>query len=92
MLPPAVHAGPEDGNATITTGGLVTGITPGVDTISYTISGACGLASVTKTITVNLLPTVGAISGPSTVCAGASILLTNTTPGGMEQEPTAPHR
>lgn len=72
-----------NGNATITTGGLVTGILPGIDTISYTISGACGLAAVTKVITVNLLPTVGAISGPSSVCVSASITLTNTISGGV---------
>ena len=70
-------------HATITTGGLVTGITPGIDTISYTISGVCGLTSATKIITVNLLPTVGAISGPATVCAGASIILTNPVAGGI---------
>jgi uncharacterized protein YjdB len=70
-------------NATITTGGVVTGITPGLDTISYTVMGACGLATATKVIAINTLPVAGTILGPSSVCVGASITLTDASPGGL---------
>ena len=70
-------------HATITTAGVVTGITPGVDTISYTIVGACGIASTTKVITVNLLPSISPISGPASICAGVATLLTDATLGGV---------
>jgi trimeric autotransporter adhesin len=70
-------------HATITTGGVVTGITPGVDTISYTLVGACGLASTTKIITVNLLPSISPISAPASVCVGAAALFTDASLGGV---------
>ncbi len=38
--------------------------------------------SATATITVNPLPNAGSISGPSLVCMGAAITLTNTATGG----------
>ncbi len=58
------------------TTGIVGGIATGVVTISYTI-GAC---TATKSITVNASPAT--ISGPSSVCVGSSITLTNSTSGG----------
>jgi hypothetical protein len=62
--------------------GLVTGESPGLDTISYTVVNSCGAASVSKVITVNPLPFVGTIKGPSELCAGATITLTDSIPGG----------
>ncbi len=35
------------------------------------------------TVTVHALPTVNSITGPSMVCAGSSVSLTSTTPGGV---------
>ncbi len=70
-------------NATVTGSGVVTGILPGVDTISYTVTGVCGVGSATYVITVNVLPVAGSISGPSNVCVGAVITLTDGTPGGV---------
>lgn len=61
-----------------TTTGVVTGITPGTAIITYTIGTGC---SVTKVITVSSGP--GPISGPSSVCTGATITLTDPTPGGV---------
>jgi uncharacterized protein YjdB len=69
-------------HATITTSGVVTGITPGTDTISYTISSSCGISATTKIITINAASTAGVISGPTSVCAGAVITLTNSISGG----------
>ena len=63
--------------ASVSSGGVVTGVAAGVATISYT-SGTC---SATRTVTVTT--GAGAISGPSTVCAGSSITLTDATSGGV---------
>lgn len=65
-------------NATIgTLTGVVTGITTGASVITFTAnSTGC---SRTTTVTINPLPS--AISGPTGVCAGASIVLTNSGGG-----------
>jgi len=70
-------------NKAIIVGGLVTGVTAGIDTISYSITNTCGTAVVTKAITINALPTASAISGPSSVCTGTGITLTDPTPSGI---------
>ncbi len=61
MLSDTVTAGIwSSGNATIATvssTGLVTGVSMGVDTISYTVTNLCGHSSAIKTITVT--PTLG---------------------------------
>ncbi len=58
--------------------GAVAGIVAGTSTISYTISATgCAVAAV---LTVNALP--AAITGPATVCAGASVTLASATTGG----------
>ncbi len=56
--------------------GIVTGISAGVVSITYTTSGG----SAYYTVTVNPLPAV--ITGPSTVCVGGTIALADITPGG----------
>ncbi len=63
-------------------GGTVSGITAGIDTIGYSVSAACGTSSATHIITINPLPSAGSISGDTTVCATSSITLTDTTAGG----------
>jgi len=63
--------------ATVTTStGVVTGISAGTCTITYTV----GTSYVTHSFTVSAVPS--AISGPTTVSAGSSITLTDATPGG----------
>ena len=73
-------------NATVASSGasaaIVTGISSGIDTILYTATNICGSASATKSVTVNPLPSPGTISGPTTVCAGATITLIPTITGG----------
>ena len=59
------------------TTGIVTGVSVGSVVITYSTGGAC---YVTATLNVTPMPTV--ISGPSSVCTGATITLTNGTPGG----------
>jgi len=62
--------------ATITAGGTLAGAATGASTVSYTISGCAATASVTIFNT----PTV--ISGLSSLCAGTTIPLSNSVPGG----------
>ena len=57
--------------------GLVSGITVGTTTITYSLGGAC----VSNT-TVTVLPLPAAITGTATVCVGATTPLTDATPGG----------
>ena len=62
--------------------GVMTGVTPGLDTITYTTINGCGLGSTTKIITVLPSPSAGVITGPSTVCPGSAINLTDAVSGG----------
>ncbi|NDC41845.1 MAG: hypothetical protein EBZ77_09890, partial [Chitinophagia bacterium] len=71
--------------ATISTTGVVTGLATGTDTIKYAVTGTCGTTTVYKVITVTAacsVPVIGAISGATTVCPGASTTFTDTTVGG----------
>jgi len=64
--------------ATVTIGtGLVSGISPGTSTITYT--GPTGCYSL---ITVTVTPLPGPISGPTSICGGSTALLSDPTPGG----------
>ena len=71
------------GSASITTDGIVTGISAGSLMVKYTVaSGSCS-NFVTTLITVNPLPVVDAIAGSANACIGFTSLLTNTTAGGV---------
>lgn len=65
------------GVATVATDGVVTGVDDGTTDISYTLPNAC---YVLATVTVDPLPQ--AIAGPSRVCRGATIQLTDADGGG----------
>lgn len=64
------------GAATISSGGLITGVAAGVTTISYTYAGC----AATKNVTIN--PNPPAIGGSLNVCTAATTILTSTMPGG----------
>jgi len=65
-------------NATVgSTVSLLTGINAGTATITYTLPTAC---YTTQVVTVDNTP--AAIDGPAVVCAGATITLADSTPGG----------
>ncbi len=70
------------GVATVTSGGVVTGVTAGNDSIKYTVTNSCGSNFASKVITVTNSPTVAAITGPTSVCVGSNITLSETTTGG----------
>ena len=68
--------------ATVSNTGIVTGISAGTVTITYTLSGFCSIASLSITLTINDMPLVNTISGNNSLCAGTSTLLTDITTGG----------
>ena len=68
--------------ATVGTSGTVTGTGTGISAISYTITSGCGASTVLVIVTVNAAPVASGITGPSAVCIGSSITLTDASPGG----------
>ena len=63
-----------NGSATITTAGLLTGVSNGVDTISYTVtSGGCTNVTHKPILIGPLLSSY--FGGPTSVCAGSSIII-----------------
>ena len=57
--------------------GQLTGVNPGVTTITYSLGGSC---TVTKAITIN--PSPVAITGATSICTGATATLNDLTSGG----------
>jgi uncharacterized protein YjdB len=69
--------------ASVDGSGNVTGVTAGSATITYSVSNSCGPTNVTYAVTVNPLPNAGAITGPTFVCMGSGISLTDASGGGV---------
>ena len=65
-------------HATIDARGVVTGLSAGTATISYT-----SLAGCVVTATVTVIPPPDAITGTLSVCEGATTILSDTSPGGI---------
>jgi len=70
-------------NATVSSSGMVTGVTTGPVDIIYNVSTACGISTAINPITVDVYPDAGAITGYSNVCEGATITLTDPATGGI---------
>ena len=68
--------------ATITSGGIVTGVTVGTDTITYSVTNSCGTARAMQTISISPTPVAGLISGPDSACASYAYYCTDTVAGG----------
>ena len=68
--------------ATVSSTGVVHGISSGSVVISYSVTGSCGTVYATKTITVSNLPTVAAITGATALCAGSTTTMTDSVTGG----------
>jgi uncharacterized protein YjdB len=62
--------------ATVDTTGMMTGIASGMTTITYTLPTSC---FVTADVTVNPAPIIGAITGTTNECPGATTTLADTT-------------
>ncbi|MBX2906984.1 MAG: Ig-like domain-containing protein [Taibaiella sp.] len=69
--------------ATISAGGLVTGVAPGTATVSYLVSNICGTAVTSVVVTVNPYPSAGIISGPSSICEASTATFSSPVPGGV---------
>ncbi len=69
--------------ASVNSSGLVTGISAGSSEIRYTVTNGNSCTDyVFLTVTVNALPTIAAITGTPTVCAGSTTQLSDATAGG----------
>ncbi len=62
---------------------IVKGLSPGLDTIRYTVTNACGSVDALKIITVNPLPYPGTISGPAALCLGSNVSFIASVSGGL---------
>ncbi len=62
--------------------GVVTGVSAGNATITYTFTNSCGTSNATKLITVNPLPDAGVLSGASSVCIGSIATFNSSGLGG----------
>jgi len=61
--------------------GLVTGVSGGSTTVSYTFTNSCGTVFTTAVLTASITP--GVIAGFGNVCTGALLSLSNSSAGGV---------
>ena len=69
--------------ATIGVSGLLTGVSAGADTITYSLTNACGTSAATRIATIYPVPGTDTISGPPIACVGLPVTLTPAVPGGI---------
>jgi uncharacterized protein YjdB len=69
--------------ASINSAGIVTGVAGGVTTLSYSLPSSCGVTTVTQPFTIVTAPYVPPLAGPSSVCVGATITLTDSVAYGL---------
>jgi uncharacterized protein YjdB len=74
--------------ATISSNGLVTGISAGTSVITYSLTINGCTSEQTTSVTINATPIVSEITGNSSVCQGSTTLLSNATPGGTWKSDT----
>lgn len=68
---------------TISTSGVVTGLTAGTTIITYSVTNSCGTGTATVAVTVSSTLTVAPITGGDSVCVGTTITLSSATGGGV---------
>ena len=72
------------GIATVSTSGIVSGVTAGNDTVIYTVTNFCGSASTSIVVGFETFPSAGVIAGPDTACvSGSTITLSDAITGGL---------
>lgn len=72
-----------NGNATVSSTGMVSGVAAGLDTITNTYTNTCGTDVATMVVTIESPIAAGTISGPSVVCAGSLATFTSSVSGGV---------
>ncbi len=77
--PGGTFSGTPIGTIHVSSGGSVAGVGAGTGTVTYTLPTGC---YITETVTVITVPEVPPISGPDTICLGASIIESDLYPGG----------
>jgi len=70
-------------NASVSIAGIVTGVSPGRDTVFYIVSNPLCKDTATAGITVHAVPDSGNIIGPAVMCVGDIVALSNASPGGV---------
>ena len=70
-------------NAILLGPGIVSGVTPGIDSIFYVVTNMCGTNEARKIITINPSPVVPAITGPTSQCVGTNMTLADGLSGGI---------
>ncbi len=68
--------------ATISSTGSLSALSPGLTTVSYTLTSSCGVVAATRSVNVIPYTTAGSISGSSFVCAGATSTYTDSVLAG----------
>lgn len=70
--------------ATVNANGVITGVSVGSATITYTVlgTGGCANATATRTVNVDNVPTAAIITGPGNVCVGDLINLSSSSSSG----------
>jgi uncharacterized protein YjdB len=69
--------------ATVSNTGVVYGVYGGRSTIYYSITNGCGTVPVSVVVTVDSLPVLGNLSGVTSVCIGATTMLSDTASVGV---------
>lgn len=70
--------------ATVNAAGIITGVSGGTVTISYTVTNTSGcITIVSRDLTVNQTVAVPSIGGPNAVCTGITDVFTNAEAGGV---------
>ncbi|NDC42309.1 MAG: hypothetical protein EBZ77_12305, partial [Chitinophagia bacterium] len=70
------------GTATVSSSGVVTGLSAGVANLTYTVTNLCGSDFTVLPITVSAPPTVAPIGGADSVCEGGATTLYTSAPSG----------
>ncbi len=70
------------GHVSVTTGGVVTAVSAGYDTVIYSLSNSCGMTNASAPVYVMTTPDAGSITCASSVCTGATITARESVTGG----------